>query len=1384
MNLRPGTAIFGVNSSGRVFSLSKDEGRWREFDYLGIEFKRVSAARNVVWAVGGDHQVYVFVYGVEVPIRVKEITYENERWNPMEGFCSKLLPTDRPNYSIIEGTQAREKESVHLPTMAWMWDDEWHIDTLFNGVQLPIGGWTYAVDFPTEYHPKKGFTSCVRRRRWIRHRKYVATNSWSAVPGIHRDSGEEPFIDVSVGGGEIPGGREEELMVWSVTVAGRVMVRQGVTNTCPEGTGWLNIPTPIGKEVSQLSVAPSGLVWAVTWQGSVLVRLGVTMIDPTGISWCEVGQPRPEHPLSVVAVGTAIVWGVTRGGSVWFRQGVRSDCGGETEQLARGSKWIQMVGEVNMVSVGLGDQLLAVGAGDRPVLVRTGVSASDLSGKTWRPLTAPANGSSNIGSVPFRRRLESDRSCSGSYKEQSSLASYSGKLSGSPDTITESSITSQTSGPKPPEPGTFLGINSDDAKTKAAAVGEKVLVDTEKRMVGLAVGTVARTTLGRVPLAGPFLAGAVGGAVMDEINKSQIIDQVNQRGKEVVGSSGQELDKSDDQFRPCKANPLDVSSESTEVSLADDVPPVLDMDESIYSSTMESLEPSGRLVLDWEDQYEGPDWGQDTDPVWVWVTLGGCQLDQVPQAWLLESNMSVCSLSIEEEPWRRDLLSKLSRNNKVVEGEKFKEYKTAIESSSWVKKGLVRVNTGGSRSRWEQAAMELEQCGTKEGQVDFGTLSMFGQKTSTKEHLSLSELTCVSICSERSSPQLAVHTAARSARLQPVLVKFASEAELYDWHADLVAGMNCVHGTMGRPGMGSVFSVTGRGEVMVFDPQAAKRVGEEENTVVGSQYSQEIEVEGRQAPGVWGGVVEKLANGFGAGSALYTEIKIGESCETFALNLQCGKIGAASNDISLHFNPRLSSNHIVLNSFESLSGVWGFEEKQPLVVMVEQGTAVRAFTPGQTVQLVIKAETSRFEIFVNGVKFAAFKYRIKAENVTHFKLAGNVEVLKVIYSSRSAIIPPTDMYWRSLGGGHFLQVETCPLGVVWGLGYDSTPWVYTGGWGGATFKGQGTSQGNVHPMHDQKYFYIYENQRWNPLTGFTSSGLPTDRHMWSDKSGAHPATKEGVRLPGGGWAWTGDWVVDHHTPGGTDKDGWQFAKDFPASYHPSQAFTDYVRRRRWARRCRLVTSGPWVELGTTKLLDISLQPYISGEGGEVRCWAVATNGEALYRMGVTRDCPAGVGWSHVRSDTLFQGVTVGADGSVWLVSSEGQVYLRQGVADSSPAGQVWVQLSNPDCNTRFRCVEGGRAGLWAVDTSAKLWIRRGVSVQFPEGTSWGLVCPNVRSVSCGDTGDLWAVVDECNGVNGVLARRGGVTPSNPGGEEWDYAVGGGWKHLSVRGWVK
>lgn len=40
-------------------------------------------------------------------------------------------------------------------------------------------------------------------------------------------------------------------------------------------------------------------------------------------------------------------------------------------------------------------------------------------------------------------------------------------------------------------------------------------------------------------------------------------------------------------------------------------------------------------------------------------------------------------------------------------------------------------------------------------------------------------------------------------------------------------------------------------------------------------------------------------------------------------------------------------------------------------------------------------------------------------------------------------------------GGHLRVVEANGRGVVWGIGYDHTAWVYTGGYGGGCFQGEG-----------------------------------------------------------------------------------------------------------------------------------------------------------------------------------------------------------------------------------------------------------------------------------------------------------------------------------------
>lgn len=45
-----------------------------------------------------------------------------------------------------------------------------------------------------------------------------------------------------------------------------------------------------------------------------------------------------------------------------------------------------------------------------------------------------------------------------------------------------------------------------------------------------------------------------------------------------------------------------------------------------------------------------------------------------------------------------------------------------------------------------------------------------------------------------------------------------------------------------------------------------------------------------------------------------------------------------------------------------------------------------------------------------------------------------------------------EMFCRQMGG-HLRRIEAAEGPLVWGISYDRTPWIYTGGWGGHFLKG-------------------------------------------------------------------------------------------------------------------------------------------------------------------------------------------------------------------------------------------------------------------------------------------------------------------------------------------
>ena len=56
-----------------------------------------------------------------------------QRWNPVGGFCEKLLPSDRWQWSDVSGLQHRPLDGVALPSPHWVWESDWYVDENFGG---------------------------------------------------------------------------------------------------------------------------------------------------------------------------------------------------------------------------------------------------------------------------------------------------------------------------------------------------------------------------------------------------------------------------------------------------------------------------------------------------------------------------------------------------------------------------------------------------------------------------------------------------------------------------------------------------------------------------------------------------------------------------------------------------------------------------------------------------------------------------------------------------------------------------------------------------------------------------------------------------------------------------------------------------------------------------------------------------------------------------------------------------------------------------------------------------------------------------------------------------------------------------------------------------
>uniref|UniRef100_A0A1A7X5Q0 Tectonin beta-propeller repeat-containing protein 1 n=2 Tax=Iconisemion striatum TaxID=60296 RepID=A0A1A7X5Q0_9TELE len=1145
----PITLLWSVDVYGRVYSLSTAGQRWVRADDMLLELKRVTSAKGRCWGIGCDHHVYLYMMPSETAIRYREETYENQRWNPVDGFTDVLLPTDRWPWSDVTGMNPQPLHSFQLPSRSWEWEGDWYVDQSCGGEPSQTGGWEYAVDFPANFSPDKKWNSCVRRRRWIRYRRYTAQGTWAKIPLDNPRKPPLPLCDISCGGWEMSDQSGRYPCLWGVTQQGQVWFREGIHPRVPEGSSWEEVD--VSKEVAQLSAGPGDLLWVLLWDGNLLVRTGLSLDSPTGTTWVEVESPSKEVEALHVSVGVSVVWMVTKDYKVWFRRGVNS-------HNPCGSGWISIGGEMMMVDVGLNDQVWAVGE-DRGLYFRMGVTPSEPSGSGWIPVSA--QWSSNTQVAPPRDDREfssqlieaSQRSVPSCTDSDSELGQTDPKHSATDTPVLEAEA---------PSIVPLGGADTHAPPQEAPPVSQK---DTPKAFI---------------PASDSFINSLVSDRDRTPTQQASITEMPQEDVEELPGAAILPTPPAAGHNVPW----MNVDLEGTEAARTSQAAG------SSLGDGLRILESSQRI-------------GEEDGPVWAWISGGGCDVDASSQiSWLSPAGPLSSSLSltpVQSAAWskqpqqqeRREEISKkpLERSNSV-----------------WVRKGTLRWWRDWKPQRWVDVGVALEQSTKSDGRKDSIFFVYYTQYDEKKYlHMFISEVTVLVPVQRDCHYTFAVYTPERTRQRWPLVLAAATEKDMSDW-LSLLCDCCCeCRGISGAPSKRALWSTTSKGDILVHEPSV--------------------------------------------------------SLETPAHALTC--------DL---------------------------------------------------------------------------------------------------------------MFWRQVPG-HLRCVESNSLGLVWGVGWDGTAWVYSGNFG----REPSADGPQLQQQTDVRSIHVYENQRWNPMTGYTDKGLPTDRPMWSDESGLKECTKGNTHPPSPQWSWVSEWTVDYNVPGGTDKEGWQYAADFPTTFHGHKTMKDFVRRRRWARKCRIMVRGPWTVVPPIHLSDISLMPCLAqSRMDQVPVWALSDKGDVLCRLGVTPQNPAGSSWLHVGTDQPFKSISIGGANQVWAIAKDGAVFYRGSVSPQNPAGECWYHIPSPPRQT-LRQLSVGRTSVFAVDENSNLWFRQGLTPSYPQGSTWELISNNTTKVSVGPLDQVWIIADSVPGfpaeIPGVVCHRLGVGPMQPKGLSWDYGIGGGWENISVRG---
>lgn len=173
-------------------------------------------------------------------------------------------------------------------------------------------------------------------------------------------------------------------------------------------------------------------------------------------------------------------------------------------------------------------------------------------------------------------------------------------------------------------------------------------------------------------------------------------------------------------------------------------------------------------------------------------------------------------------------------------------------------------------------------------------------------------------------------------------------------------------------------------------------------------------------------------------------------------------------------------------------------------------------------------------------------------------------------------------------------------------------------------------------------------------------------------------------------------------------------------------------------------------------------------------WAIASNGDALFRRGVNQSCTAGTSWDHIVANQPLISISTGNIYGVWAIGKNGSAYRRCGITIENVCGDVW-QAIDPPKGSKLKQISVGTVGVWSIDAQGQLFVRREVCASFPEGSHWQILSNVIndppheegkmgfRSVSVSN--EVWAVSN-----SGYICKRCGITQKNPAGTGWNLGI--------------